>query len=117
MLPEKYSPQVASLIPLFYIGWSDAVLGPSEIKLIQNKINNFDWIKERDKQLLLSWMDPTNPPSDSLHQEWAESIQSTAQSMNSDGRQTLVDLGIEMAKIQSDNQTWLTPKVVEALKN
>ncbi|WMX12036.1 MULTISPECIES: acyl-CoA dehydrogenase [unclassified Aureispira] len=116
MLPEKYSPQVASLIPLFYIGWSDAVLGPSEIKLIQNKINNFDWIKERDKQLLLSWMDPTNPPSDSLHQEWAESIQSTAQSMNSDGRQTLVDLGIEMAKIQSDNQTWLTPKVVEALK-
>jgi acyl-CoA oxidase len=117
MLPETYSPQVASLIPLFYIGWSDSVLGPSEIELIQNKINNFDWINEADKQLLLSWMNPTNPPSSDLHQQWVETMQASAKKMNPDGRKSLVDLGIEMAKVPSENQTWLTKEVIDALKS
>jgi acyl-CoA oxidase len=117
MLSKTYSPQITSLIPLFYIGWSDAVLGPSEIELMQNKINDFDWINEVDKQLLLSWMDPMNPPSSDLYQEWAENMKASAEKMQTDRRHSLVDLGIEMAKVSSENQTWLTKEVIEALES
>lgn len=114
---KTYSPQIVSLIPLFYIGWSDAVLGPSEIELIQHKINNFDWINEADKKLLLSWMNPLDPPSSDLYQEWAESMRKSAQTMPIGGRHSLVDLGLEMAKVQSENQIWLTKEVIEALRS
>lgn len=117
MSPKTYSPQITSLIPLFYIGWSDAVLGPSEVELIQFKIQNFDWINETDKELLLSWMNPINPPSSELYQEWAESMKASAEKMEATGRHSLVDLGLEMAKVPSENQTWLTAEVIEALKS
>ena len=52
MLEKKYSPQVAAMIPLFYIGWSNAVLSPSEIKLIQDKIDASNWLSDEDKKLL-----------------------------------------------------------------
>lgn len=115
MLLKKYSPQIAALIPLFYVGWSDAVLSPSEIQLIQNKINSFDWIDEGDKLLLESWTNPSNPPSDDLYQAWAKNIKNVAKKMNSNSRQSLVDLGISMAKAQAEDQNWLTSEVKEAL--
>ena len=34
---SKYTPGVLSLLPLFYIGWADSVLSPSEIKLIRSQ--------------------------------------------------------------------------------
>ncbi|BDS10395.1 acyl-CoA dehydrogenase family protein [Aureispira anguillae] len=112
---KTYSPQVSALIPLFYIGWSDAVLSPSEIELIQKKITAFDWIEEADKKLLTTWMNPQNPPSVALYQEWATTIANLAPKVSSKERQSLVDLGVEMAKTQSTDHNWLTTAVIEAL--
>lgn len=116
MLPNHYSAQVATLIPLFYIAWSDALLSPSEVKLIQAKINQFDWLNDADKKLVLSWCDPKNPPAEALFKDWKDSIKKTAEASNAEGRQSLVDLGILMAKTQEDEDTWLSEKVIAALK-
>ncbi|MCP4439936.1 MAG: acyl-CoA oxidase [Aureispira sp.] len=118
MPSETYSPQVALLIPLFYIGWSDTVLSPSEVILIQQKINQFSWLSLEDKKQLKSWTDPQNPPSPELLQQWAVSIKETASQLPADTRQSLIDLGIEMAKSQANNQQddWLTDEVHNALK-
>ena len=35
---QAYSPGVLSMLPLFYVGWSDSVLSPSEMKMIHQKI-------------------------------------------------------------------------------
>lgn len=116
MLPNTYSPQIRALIPLFYIGWCDAVLGPSEVQLIQEKINQFEWLSDADKQLLMDWSDPQNPPSEALQQSWAEAMRKTATQVQSDGRQSLVDFGIEMAKTQANEHDWLTKEAIVALK-
>ena len=43
-----FSPGVLSLLPLFYVGWSDSVLSPSEVKLIHKKINQLKLLKSWD---------------------------------------------------------------------
>lgn len=111
----SYSPQVSALIPLFYVGWSDAVLGPSEVRLIQEKIKAFNWLSEDDVNLLLSWANPQQPPSDELQQSWADSIRQAADKLNNSERQSLVDLGVAMAETQASNTAWLTPEVQEVL--
>ncbi|MCH2021873.1 MAG: acyl-CoA dehydrogenase family protein [Saprospiraceae bacterium] len=115
MSNQVFSPQVAALIPLFYIGWSDSVLSPSEVLLLQKKIIAFNWLNENDKNMLLEWCNPKSPPSDELQQKWLSSIKKTASKINSEERQSLVSLGIEMAKTQFDNHDWLTADVVSAL--
>ncbi|MGH1335397.1 MAG: acyl-CoA dehydrogenase [Aureispira sp.] len=115
MSTNSYSCQVAALIPLFYVGWSDAVLGPSEVRLIQDKIKSYDWLSPKDKQQLLEWANPQNPPSEALQGEWAAQIKDAAEQMTAKERQTLVQLGVKMAKLHSDENQWINNQVVEAL--
>ena len=49
----QLTPQLATFIPLFYVAWSDAVLSPSEVVLIQDKIKQFKWLSEDDKDQLM----------------------------------------------------------------
>jgi len=116
MQANKHSAQVAALIPLFYIAWCDSVLGPSEVKLIRDKINSFDWLTEVDKEQLMQWSDPRNPPSEDLQFEWAKRIKNTVPHTNSEERQSLVNIGVEMAKTQADDDNWLTAEVIEAME-
>lgn len=118
MPTKNYSPQVALLIPLFYIGWSDAVLSPSEVKLIQTKIKEFDWLNPSDKEQLLAWSNPQQPPSEELLQQWAVSIKETATKLPNNKRQSLSDMGLAMAKVQANNEEddWLTEEVRSALQ-
>lgn len=114
-----FSPQLRSLLPLFYIGWADAVLGPGEIALIQAKLLDADWLSETDKALISEWSNPLNPPSNELMQAWADAIRETAQQMpNVDERISLAKLGAEMAKTQQEDaldKDWLSQEVVDAL--
>ena len=117
MLTSIYSPQIAALIPLFYVGWSDSVLGPSQVRLIQEKIKSYSWLSPADKQQLLEWANPQQPPSEALQGEWAAQIKYTAQQMSEDERQTLVQLGVKMAKLHSDESQWINDAVVDALND
>lgn len=112
------SPGVLSFMPLFYVGWSDSVLSPTEMKLIHEKIRSFDFLTQDDKDYLIRWTDPKNPPKATEFRSWIQMIRSASHSLDLKDKHGLIELGLEMAKsgIQSQkNENWDTPKVVNAL--
>ncbi len=113
-----YSPGVLSLLPLFYVGWSDSVLSPSEVKLIHKKIASFPFLSAEDKHLLQQWSNPQAPPSPELFKQWVQVIRQTSLQGPSDQRQSLVELGIEMAKRSAgevDQLQWSSEQTAQAL--
>lgn len=93
-----YSPGVQSLIPLFYVAWADQVLSPSEVKLLEERIQSMTFLKEAEKQALKQWSNPASPPSRELFKHWEIVLKRAAQKLPTDSRKSLVDLGLEMAK-------------------
>lgn len=95
---HTYSPGVLSLLPLYYVGWADSILSPSEAQLIHDQIDHLELLSDSDRQLLKKWNDPRKPPSNKLFSEWANLIRSTAKTLPDNSRQSLADLGLEMAR-------------------
>ncbi|MEN0047279.1 MAG: acyl-CoA dehydrogenase [Bacteroidota bacterium] len=93
-----YSPGVQSLIPMFYVAWSDRVLSPSEIELLREKVATLDFLDQREKNVLKQWMNPIHPPSRELYKHWEIELQKAAEQLPKDSRKSLVDLGLSMAK-------------------
>jgi len=94
----SYSPGVMSILPLFYVGWADSVLSPSEVKLIKDKINNLHFLTTEDKVTIEKWANPTNPPSKEEFKHWVSLLKKSAAQLPCEQRQSLTNLGIEMAK-------------------
>ncbi|MEM1322820.1 MAG: acyl-CoA dehydrogenase [Bacteroidota bacterium] len=114
-----YSPGVMSLIPLFYVGWADSVLSPSEVQLIQKKVKALPFLTAADKKLLATWSNPAQPPEEQLFRHWVSLIRRTAKELPSDSRQSLADLGMEMARQSASPQNrlhWQAPATYEALQ-
>jgi len=95
---SAYSPGVLTLLPLYYVGWADSILSPSEIKLIHEQINKLDFLNKNDQKLLRQWSDPGKPPSKKLFSEWSLLIRNAAGKLPIASRRSLVDLGLEMAR-------------------
>ena len=116
----NYSPGVLSMLPLFYVGWSDSVLSPSEIQLIHDKINGFTFLTAEDKKYLISYTDPKNPPSKEVFQSWVASIKTQAASLDEQKKQSLADIGIEMAQSATsykNDELFKSKNAIEALKD
>ena len=111
-----YSSGILSVIPLFYVGWADSILSPSEIKLIHEKISTLPYLSVADKKIIKQWSNPAKPPSDALYKEWVKLMQSAAANAGSGKRQSLIDLGLEMAKQNSEQEeekAWFTNPVTK----
>jgi acyl-CoA oxidase len=107
---------VLSLLPLFYIGWSDSVLSPSEMALIHQKIGEFDFLTDAEKDYLIRYTDPRNPPSDAVFKEWLEILRQEAAKLPEGSRQTLAELGLDIAKAQSASKAIFdAPETLQAL--
>ena len=109
-----YSPGVMSLIPLFYVGWADSVLSPSEVKLIDKKISALGFLTSKDKDILSDWCNPSKPPSKELFKNWVSILKKASKEMPAESRKSLADIGIEMAlktahKEDSDAVHWHSP--------
>ncbi len=114
----QISPGKLSMIPLFYIGWSDSVLSPSEMKLIHQKLAKLDFLTEDDKEYLIRWTDPTNPPSDEIFKEWSNIIRSHKSLLSQDQLKSLSELGLELARNATNyrsDEIWKAPKTKAAL--
>ena len=48
----QYTPGVLSVLPLIYVGWSDSVLSPSEMKRIHDEIAELDYLTKKEKEVL-----------------------------------------------------------------
>ncbi|MCR9063646.1 MAG: acyl-CoA dehydrogenase family protein [Cytophagales bacterium] len=114
-----YSPGIISVLPLFYIGWSDSVLSPSEMKMIQDQINQMNFLSKEEQKTLLKWTDQKNPPDEETFKNWLIEIKKEAAKLNISSKVSLVDLGIQMAKASSgtkSEQIWDSPKVKHSIK-
>jgi acyl-CoA oxidase len=114
-----YSPALQSLIPLFYVAWADRVLSMSEVRLLEQKVKTLDFLSDADRQMVQQWCNPKHPPSRELFQHWKILIHQLSEQTPSKSRQSLVDLGLEMAKRSSrrvQGNFWSTPETRIALE-
>ncbi len=115
----SYSPGVMSILPLLYVGWADSVLSPSEVKLIKNKVNELHFLTEEDKTTLKKWGNPATPPTEEEFKQWVSLLKKSAAQLDCTERQSLSNLGIEMAKrtaLGSDSLQWNSTETRAALE-
>ncbi|MFT5886505.1 MAG: acyl-CoA oxidase [Arcticibacterium sp.] len=114
----NYSPGINSLLPLFYIGWADSVLSPSEMKIIRDHVNGMVFLTFSDKKQLLEWTDQKTPPTANTFKKWLEDIHENATQLDLENKLSLVQLGINMASQASsseDQKVWDSPKVKSSI--
>lgn len=115
----SYSPGVMSILPLLYVGWADSVLSPSEVNLIRKKVDELHFLTEEDRVTIKKWGNPINPPSEKEFKHWVSLLKKTAAQLPCEKRQSLSNLGIEMAKrtaMGSDSLQWNSEETKMALK-
>lgn len=88
--------RILTVLPLFYVGWSDSVLSPSEMKMIRSVISQMDFLDADDKKYLSSWTDPTNPPPEDVFKGWMRAIKEKAKNLDATERKSLVELGLKI---------------------
>lgn len=93
---------VLSLLPLFYVGWSDSVLSPSEMTLIHRKLKDLPFLTPEDRAYWQQYANPAHPPSEAVFKEWLTILRQEAAALPAGSRQTLAELGIEMAKAHAN---------------
>lgn len=115
---QQFSPGVMSMLPLFYIGWSDSVLSPSEIDMMHDQLRKMDFLSEEDKDYLISYTDPRNPPSETVFKNWLEAIKFHSKDLPLSDKQSLAQLGWTMArKAVAENDTvWEDRATKDGLK-
>jgi len=114
-----YSPGVQCLMPLFYVAWSDRMLSPSEVRFLQEKVRELDFLAPEEQAIIQQWSDPTRPPSRELFKHWEIELRQAAKQLPDEGRNSLVDLGLAMVRQNGSLETeahYLSPKVRETLE-
>lgn len=117
---SDYSPGILSLLPVYYVGWADSILSPSEVKLIRKMVDKLDFLTISDKRQLVEWTNPAKPPSEQLFKHWYYVLQKKAKELPAASKKSLVHMGLEMAKQSSTDQEvlkWQTPETENALKD
>lgn len=115
----EITPGILTMLPLFYVGWSDSVLSPSEIDLIHHKIEKADFLTHDEKNYLIKYTDPKNQPSKEIFKYWVDVLKENAHDLEDVKKKSLVELGVEMAKSSTDfqeEQPWNAPKALASLK-
>ncbi len=102
-MKPSFSPGVISMLPLFYVGWRDSILSPSEMKLIHERIKKLDHLTDADIKYLVQHTDPTDPPEAELYKEWLHVIKANAEKLDQKERYSLAQLGAEMSLLLLPN--------------
>lgn len=115
---SKYSPGILSLLPIFYVTWSDSVLSPSEIKLIRNRIKDLPFLTFGEKRQLAKWLDPAYPPSEEEFKNWINAIKKYSSTLENSEKLNVSELGLQIARASinyRNDEIWKSPKTLNAL--
>jgi len=105
----EYSPTILSILPLFYVAWSDNILSPSELNLMKQTIETLPALSKDERTLLNQWCSPSNPPNQELMGHWIKLLRKHAKHIDVNEKTALSNLGFEMAKKssgQSESILW-----------
>lgn len=108
MIETKYfheNPHLFSFLPIMYMVWADAVLTPSEILKIRDLVDQQVWITKEDRQFIMKYLDPQHPPKPENLKKWLAEISKVSGTLTSDMKKSLVDIGIELARLNARNQS------------
>jgi acyl-CoA oxidase len=97
------NPSLYAFLPIFYMVWADAVLTPTEINKISALVNTQDWLSKEERDFLLTYLDPKNPPSPKQLKGWLKEISLAANDLNDELKNTLADIGIQMVLSHSND--------------
>jgi acyl-CoA oxidase len=117
-MKDNLTPGILSMLPMFYVGWSDSVLSPTEMKLIHEKIDSSDFLSDTDKKYLIKWTNPLRPPDEKIFKTWVKVIREHGNNVPDGAKMSLVSLGLEMAKSSihyKNDELWKSPQTKKAL--
>lgn len=99
------SPGILSLLPLIYVGWSDTVLSPSEVTMIQKRIEKCSFLTKEEVAYLIKYSDPKNPPSEEVYKYWIHQFKIASSTFSVSQKTSLAELGLAMAKSTENSKT------------
>lgn len=97
----KSNPHLYAFLPVIYVAWSDTVLSSEEIRTLTQIIEQQSWLTASDKKVLLSQLDPSQPPSPDEFKEWLTEIRAVIDPAQAQEKDSLVDLGFKLVKLHS----------------
>lgn len=101
----SYSSEVLSFIPLLYVAWADGLLSPSEVQIIQRRINEVSLLNDADRTLLTNWSNPRKWPPERTFRQWMGLMKEAGEDLDLSATTAIVDLGLAMARrAKVDNQ-------------
>ncbi len=89
--------RILAVLPLFYVGWADSVLSPSEMKFIRSIVANMTLLTKSDKEYLNHWTDPSQPPPEEVFKSWLNAIKAKASDLDHQQKSALVELGMRIS--------------------
>ena len=116
----QFTPGVLSMLPLFYVGWSDSVLSPSEMKLIHKKIDDAEFLSKEDKAYLIEWSNPKNIPSDAVFRSWVKALKEYSIDFDLINKKSIAKIGAEIPQASihyKHDEIWKSPKTIDALED
>ncbi|MGM0556882.1 MAG: acyl-CoA dehydrogenase [Myxococcota bacterium] len=107
------------IAPMIYVAWADGCLTDEEIEAIRSQAANQTWLDEDAQSKLDDWLDPENPPSANRLERLSSAIRECAGGLPRDRRDSLADLGVEIARLESsdDARDWVDDEVRAALES
>jgi len=119
-IKSSFSPGVLSMLPLFYVGWSDSILSPSEVQMIHKQMEKMDFLTEADRSYLIKWTNPVDPPTANIYRDWAHAIKTYSKDIPEDKKQSLAQLGLAIAQSSTgykSDEIWNAPATRKALSD
>jgi acyl-CoA oxidase len=111
-----YSAGILSVLPLFYIGWADSVLSPTELKSIQKQVADMGFLASDEREQLVAWT--KKRPDDATFKNWLEALRTMTADLEVQ-KLSLVELGIQMAKKAAriqDGRVWDDKKIINSIQ-
>lgn len=100
----KANPNLHVFLPIFYLVWSDAVLTPTEVKAINDLIDQQGWLTNEEINFLKQQLDPKKPPTPDEFKGWLQEIRSASGGIAPDAHARLVDIGLQLAQLKSNGK-------------
>ncbi len=101
--PAQDNPILLLFLPLIYTVWSDSILTPTEIQIIQGIITRQQWIKPHERDFLLGFLDPQRPPGPDQLKRWLDAIRDAGPDPGK--HESLVDIGVRLVEQHTKGTT------------
>ncbi len=96
---DKNNPSILAFLPLLYMAWSDEILTPGEISLMEKRIAKVKGLTEAERQWLRSKLNPQLPPKPQELKQWMHIIRNGLHKIPDHKKANLIKLSESLASL------------------